>query len=115
MNLLGCLVAGLLAGGIARHGRFTADIRAMLIVGVMGGFTTCSASGLEPLALLRRGDIAMAVVCIAARGLCALLLAAAGGWIATRGSASTGLLPFFQRRASETEPPLQGRLSGRRF
>lgn len=87
VNLLGCLVAGLLAGGIARYGWFTADIRAMLIVGVMGGFTTFSAFGLETLALLRRGDIAMAALYIAASVLCGLLLAAAGWWIATRGAA----------------------------
>jgi len=34
---------GAAAGGITRHGWFTPEVRAMLIVGVMGGLTTFSA------------------------------------------------------------------------
>ena len=87
VNLLGCFVAGLLAGGIVRHEWFTPDVRVMLLVGVMGGFTTFSAFGLDTLALLRRGDIAMAGLYIAASVLCGLLLAALGWWITSRGTA----------------------------
>jgi len=86
VNLLGCLVAGLLAGGIARHGWFTPDVRAMLIVGVMGGFTTFSAFGLETLALLRRGDVAMAAVYVIASVVLGVLLAGLGWWVVARGS-----------------------------
>ncbi|RPD85517.1 fluoride efflux transporter CrcB [Luteimonas sp. 100069] len=87
VNLLGCFVAGLLAGGIVRHEWFTPDVRVMLLVGVMGGFTTFSAFGLDTLALLRRGDIAMAGLYIAASVLCGLALAALGWWITSRGAA----------------------------
>lgn len=85
VNLLGCLVAGVLAGGIARHDWFTPDVRALLIVGVLGGFTTFSAFGLETLALLRRGDVAMAAVYVAASVLLGLACAGVGWWLATRG------------------------------
>jgi len=84
VNLLGCLVAGLLAGGIVRHGWFTPDVRAMLIVGVMGGFTTFSAFGLETLALLRRGDVAMAAVYVLTSLVVGVLLAGLGWWAVTR-------------------------------
>ena len=85
VNLLGCLVAGLLAGGIARHGWFTPDVRAMLIVGVMGGFTTFSAFGLETLALLRRGDVGMAAVYVFASVVVGVALAGLGWWVVARG------------------------------
>lgn len=85
VNLLGCLVAGLLAGGIARHGWFTPDVRAMLIVGVMGGFTTFSAFGLETLALLRRGDVGMAAVYVVASVVLGVALGGLGWWVVARG------------------------------
>ncbi len=86
VNLLGCLVAGLMAGGISRHGWFTPDVRAMLIVGVMGGFTTFSAFGLETLALLRRGDVGMAAVYVIASVVLGVLLSGLGWWVVARGS-----------------------------
>ena len=84
VNLLGCLVAGLLAGGIARHGWFTPDVRVMLIVGVMGGFTTFSAFGLETLALLRRGDVGIAAMYVIASVVVGVALAAFGWWVVAR-------------------------------
>ena len=59
-NVLGCLVAGILAGVIDRTGIFAADTRLFLFVGLLGGFTTFSAFGLETMSLLRRGEIAVA-------------------------------------------------------
>ncbi len=57
VNLAGCLVAGLLAGLAERWpGWLTADLRLLLFVGVLGGFTTFSAFGLETAQLLRRGE-----------------------------------------------------------
>ncbi|TWT22386.1 fluoride efflux transporter CrcB [Luteimonas marina] len=57
VNLAGCLVAGLLAGLAERwSGWLTADLRLLLFVGVLGGFTTFSAFGLETAQLLRRGE-----------------------------------------------------------
>lgn len=57
VNLLGCLAAGLLAGWAGRHpGWLSDELRLLLFVGVLGGFTTFSAFGLEAAQLLRRGD-----------------------------------------------------------
>ncbi|WP_101926044.1 MULTISPECIES: fluoride efflux transporter CrcB [Luteimonas] len=75
VNLLGCLVAGLLTGAIARHGWFSPDVRVMLMVGVLGGFTTFSAFGMDTLALLRRGDIAMAALYVGLTVVVGLVLA----------------------------------------
>ena len=57
VNLAGCLAAGLLAGLVERHpGWLSPELRLALFAGVLGGFTTFSAFGLETVQLLRRGD-----------------------------------------------------------
>ena len=70
VNVLGCMIAGVLAGLIERHGLFSPDTRMFLFTGVLGGFTTFSAFGVETVGLLRRGEanvalayVAMSVVC----------------------------------------------------
>ena len=60
VNVLGCLVAGALAGAIERHGVFTLDTRLFLFTGLLGGFTTFSAFGVETTGLLRRGQYSVA-------------------------------------------------------
>jgi CrcB protein len=56
VNLTGCMVAGLIAGLIERNDLFGADTRLCLFSGILGGFTTFSAFGLETMQLLRRGE-----------------------------------------------------------
>ena len=55
VNCMGCLLIGVLAGGLARTSA-PESFRLFLMTGVLGGFTTFSAFGLESLALLRRGE-----------------------------------------------------------
>jgi CrcB protein len=77
VNVLGCLLAGILAGLAERHHLFTADVRLLLFTGLLGGFTTFSAFGLETMHLLKRGDFMVAganVVLSVAAGLAALWL-----------------------------------------
>jgi len=77
VNVLGCLVAGVLAGLAQKHSMFSADTRLLLFTGLLGGFTTFSAFGLETMTLLKRGDIAIAsanVLLSVAAGLAALWL-----------------------------------------
>jgi len=74
VNVSGCLLMGLLSGFAERLGWFSPQIRLLLLVGLLGGFTTFSAFGLETVYLLRRGEIWTAtlyaagsvVVCLAA-------------------------------------------------
>src|SRR5687767_13197062 len=60
VNLLGCAVAGVLAGLVERHNLFSPQTRLFLFTGLLGGFTTFSAFGLETMLLLRRGHLLVA-------------------------------------------------------
>jgi len=77
VNVLGCLVAGVLSGLIERHGMFSAEARMFLFTGLLGGFTTFSAFGLESVLLLRRGEIVVAGCYIAL----SLLLGLSALWL----------------------------------
>ena len=61
VNVLGCLAAGLLAGVIAT-GRTPVplEVRMFVLVGLLGGFTTFSAFGLDTFTLLHTGHYATA-------------------------------------------------------
>lgn len=62
VNVLGCLVVGVLAGVAERYQLFGPAARLFLFTGLLGGFTTFSAFGLEAVALLRRGDVGVAAL-----------------------------------------------------
>jgi CrcB protein len=69
----------LLAGLAEKHDLFSADTRIFLFTGILGGFTTFSAFGLETMFLLRRGELLVAgtnVVLSVIAGLFALWI----GW-----------------------------------
>ncbi len=77
VNVVGCLAAGVLAGLAEKHAMFSPDTRVLLFAGLLGGFTTFSAFGLETMHLLKRGDFAIAaanVVLSIVAGLAALWL-----------------------------------------
>ena len=61
VNVVGCLVAGVLAGLVEKYDWFSADTRLFLFTGLLGGFTTFSAFGLDALYLLRRGEMLTAI------------------------------------------------------
>lgn len=60
INVVGCLVVGVLAGVAERYHVFGPDTRLFLFTGLLGGFTTFSAFGLEAMYLIRRGDLGTA-------------------------------------------------------
>ena len=60
VNVVGCLCVGLLAGLAVKEDFFSPDVRLLLFTGLMGGFTTFSAFGLETFYLLRRGEYLIA-------------------------------------------------------
>ena len=84
VNVLGCLACGLLVALGERQDWLTAPMRLLLFTGLLGGFTTFSAFGLELTSLLRRGDLMIAAsyaVLSVACGVAALLagISIAGG------------------------------------
>ena len=64
-NVIGSLAMGILAGWLAKHGGEIningEQMRLLLGVGLLGGFTTFSAFSLELMLLIERGQIASAV------------------------------------------------------
>jgi len=77
VNVAGCLVAGILAGLAEKHDFLSAEARLLLFTGILGGFTTFSAFGLETMFLLKRGEVMVAganVVLSVVAGLAALWL-----------------------------------------
>lgn len=77
VNVIGCLIAGLLAALAEKQGFLSADARLLIFTGLLGGFTTFSAFGLETMLLLKRGEWMIAsanVVLSVLAGLFALWL-----------------------------------------
>jgi CrcB protein len=84
VNVLGCLAAGLLLGLAEKQQLLSPEARLFLFTGILGGFTTFSAFGVETMNLLRRGDAGVAaayVLLSVACGLAVLWL----GWLAAPG------------------------------
>jgi CrcB protein len=57
VNVIGCLVVGFIGGIAATRSGFSPEARALLIVGLCGGFTTFSALSWETLELLRHDTL----------------------------------------------------------
>lgn len=66
VNILGCLCVGVLSELIENRGLLGPDVRAFMIIGILGGFTTFSAFGNETLNLLRDGQRAASGLNVAA-------------------------------------------------
>ncbi len=77
VNLIGGLLMGVLAGLVAR-GSVGEPQRLLLGVGVLGGFTTFSAFGLDALVLIERGNPELAFGYIAASVVGSIALVALG-------------------------------------
>lgn len=56
VNMIGCLVIGLVLGLAEFRGSVGPSARLFLVVGILGGFTTFSSFGYETYQLLRQGD-----------------------------------------------------------
>ncbi len=77
VNIVGCFAAGFVWGLFFERYEISPALRAGLMVGLLGGFTTFSAFSVETLLLIEQGGYAKAaanllsnmVLCIAAAGL----------------------------------------------
>ncbi len=79
VNVLGCLVAGIVIGLSERFEFLTAEARILIFSGMLGGFTTFSAFAVETVTLLKRGDFVTAasyVLLSVTIGIAALVI----GW-----------------------------------
>jgi len=77
VNIIGGLAMGALVTVAARH-EMGHELRLLLGVGFLGGFTTFSAYGLQTFALLRDGQPALAATNVLASNLAGLLMVWAG-------------------------------------
>jgi len=78
VNVAGSLAMGLLAGLAAQVWQPTAELRAFLMVGVLGGFTTFSSFSLDVAALAERGQYAAAGAYVAASVILSVAALVAG-------------------------------------
>jgi CrcB protein len=81
VNLLGCLLAGIVFGMAEERAAFPPIVRVLLLTGFLGGFTTFSTFGVETVTLVRDGSWMLALSSFAANGLAGVLLAAAGIYV----------------------------------
>lgn len=57
VNIIGCLLIGIIAGITEKISGYNAELRLLLISGFLGGFTTFSAFGIESLHLIKDGNL----------------------------------------------------------
>lgn len=84
VNLAGSLGAGLILGAFGNLSA-TPAMRAFLLIGFLGGFTTFSAFSLETISLFRDGQTKLAVVNILLNNVLGIGLAFAGYMLAKGG------------------------------
>jgi fluoride exporter len=78
VNISGSLLIGLFAGLAEYRQMFGSGARLLLVVGVLGGYTTFSAFSLETLSLLRSGQSLLALVNVFLQISLGIAAAAAG-------------------------------------
>lgn len=61
VNVVGCLLIGMLMGLVESRQLFGPEIRGFLLIGILGGFTTFSTFGYETFELTRGGQATAAV------------------------------------------------------
>jgi fluoride exporter len=83
INVLGSFVIGLVAGLTLTPERLGLhpDARVFLMVGICGGFTTFSSFSLQTLELIQTGDIAPAMLYVAASVVLCVMFVWFGWWL----------------------------------
>ncbi len=74
VNLIGCFVIGFLSQLAESRGVFTPESRALVFIGILGGFTTFSSFGNETINLFRDGESLNALANVGANVIFGLIL-----------------------------------------
>jgi CrcB protein len=82
VNIVGCLLIGFVVGVGDGRNALSAQSRAFILIGFLGGFTTFSAFGYETYALVRQGQMLGALVNVGAQVVLGLAAVWAGHTIA---------------------------------
>jgi fluoride exporter len=77
VNVIGCIVFGVIAGGAIQRVQLTPALRLFFLTGILGGFTTFSSYAFESFSLMRDGQFAWAAINIAGQVVAGL----AGMWV----------------------------------
>ncbi len=77
VNLTGCLVLGFLAGLFQERFLVGPELRAMILIGLLGGYTTFSTFGVETFNLIKEGSFHLALL----NGLGSPVLGILGAWL----------------------------------
>lgn len=86
VNLLGCLLIGIIAGLVDARQLFSPEMRIFTLIGVLGGFTTFSTFGYEAFALLRDAEYLRAMIYVGTQVIAGLALVFSGYALVTRWS-----------------------------
>jgi fluoride exporter len=78
VNLLGCFLVGLLFYLMQERYLVNPNVRSIVLIGFLGGFTTFSSLGLQTFTLLQDDEVALAVLNMLASNVVGLLLVWAG-------------------------------------
>ncbi len=84
VNVVGCAAIGVVLGLADARGGLGDGLRAFLVVGVLGGFTTFSAFGADTVSLMRAGTPGMAALNVLLQLVLGVGAAAAGFSVASR-------------------------------
>ncbi|MDY0029506.1 MAG: fluoride efflux transporter CrcB [Pseudobdellovibrionaceae bacterium] len=80
-NILGSLLIGILAGCFAHFASWTQEMRLLLVVGVLGGFTTFSSFSLDTILLFEKGATIQAIIYVIASFAISLSATIGGLWL----------------------------------
>jgi CrcB protein len=78
VNVLGCFLAGSLFCLMEERFLVSPTLRSVVLIGLLGGFTTFSSFGLQTFTLLREGELALAALNVTLSNLLGLLMLWAG-------------------------------------
>ena len=78
VNVMGCFLAGSLFYLMEERFLVSPTLRSVILIGLLGGFTTFSSFGLQTFTLLRDGEFALAALNVTLSNLLGLLMLWAG-------------------------------------